>query len=79
MKTWKAALIIIGIGILIMAIGFWLGYRYISEQDDIHHQAKNIQTKGEVLGALTSHISNYSYAKIDHTTLQNIIYLKNIV
>lgn len=64
MKTWKAALIIIGIGILIMAIGFWLGYRYISEQDDIHHQAENIQTKSEILGSLTSHNSNYSYAII---------------
>ena len=64
MKTWKAALIIIGIAILIMAIGFWLGYRYISEQDDIHHQAENIQTKGEILEALTSHNSNYSYVVI---------------
>lgn len=53
MKTWKAALIIIGIGILIMAIGFWLGYRYISEQDDIHHQAENIQSEREILGAFT--------------------------
>ena len=60
MKTWQAALIIIGIGILIMALGFWLGYRYISEQDDIHHQAENIQYKGENLGVLTSQNNNYS-------------------
>lgn len=58
MPTWKAALIIIGIGILIMAIGFWLGYRYISEQDDIHHQAENIRSKSEILGAFTCQNSN---------------------
>ena len=61
MKTWKAALIIIGIGILIMVLGFWLGYRYISEQDDIHHQAENIQYNDEILGALTSQNSNYTF------------------
>ncbi|MCG9127676.1 hypothetical protein JT359_08770 [Candidatus Poribacteria bacterium] len=53
MKTWKAALIIIGVGILLMALGFWLGYRYISEQDDIHHQAENTQCNGVIHKAFT--------------------------
>ena len=35
MATWKVVLIVIAIGILLMGIGAWLGYRYISEQDDI--------------------------------------------
>lgn len=64
MKTWKAALIIISIGILIMALGFWLGYRYISEQDDIHHQAENIQFNDDIHGALTYQNSNYFFVII---------------
>lgn len=35
MATWKAILVVIVVGILLMAIGAWLGYRYISEQDEI--------------------------------------------
>ena len=35
MATWKAILVVIIVGILLMAIGAWLGYRYISEQDEI--------------------------------------------
>ncbi|RKU30436.1 hypothetical protein C6497_04430 [Candidatus Poribacteria bacterium] len=64
MKTWIAALIIITIGILIMALGFWLGYRYISEQDDIHHQAENIQFNDEIHGVITYQNSNYSFVII---------------
>lgn len=48
MVTWKAALIVVVIGILFMAIGFWLGYRYISEQDPIHYEAQYIHTNGEI-------------------------------
>lgn len=36
---WKVVLIVVAIGILFMAIGMWLGYRYISEQDDIRYDA----------------------------------------
>lgn len=41
MVTWKVILVVIAIAILLMAIGMWLGYRYISEQDDIHYEAQN--------------------------------------
>ena len=39
--TWKVVLIVVAIGILFMAIGMWLGYRYISEQDDIHYDVQD--------------------------------------
>ena len=35
MAFWKVVLIVIAVGILLMALGAWLGYRYISEQDEI--------------------------------------------
>ncbi len=35
MATWKAILVVIVVGILLIAIGAWFGYRYISEQDEI--------------------------------------------
>lgn len=35
MEFWKLVLIVIAIGILLMALGAWFGYRYISEQDEI--------------------------------------------
>ena len=38
--TWKVVLIVVAIGILFMAIGMWLGYRYISEQDDIRYDVR---------------------------------------
>ena len=41
MVTWKVVLVVVAIAILLMAIGMWLGYRYISEQDDIHYEAQN--------------------------------------
>ena len=44
MVNWKIVLIVISIGILLMAIGMWLGYRYISEQDDIHYEAQCVNT-----------------------------------
>ena len=47
MVTWKVVLVVIGIGILLIAIGMWLGYRYISEQDEIlpnaQHKPSNIE------------------------------------
>ncbi len=39
--SWKVVLIVVAIGILFMAIGMWLGYRYISEQDDIRYDAQD--------------------------------------
>ena len=44
MVTWKVVLVVIAIAILFMAIGMWLGYRYISEQDDIRYEAQNDQS-----------------------------------
>ncbi len=41
MVTWKVVLVVIVIAILLMVMGIWLGYRYISEQDDIDYQARN--------------------------------------
>lgn len=35
MVSWKIALFVILIAVLVMAIGMWFGYRYVSEQDDI--------------------------------------------
>ncbi|MYC77280.1 hypothetical protein F4X10_16075 [Candidatus Poribacteria bacterium] len=35
MVSWKIALVVIIIAVLVMAIGMWFGYRYVSEQDDI--------------------------------------------
>ena len=35
MVNWKVALAVIVIAVLLMAIGMWFGYRYVSEQDDI--------------------------------------------
>ncbi|MXV77951.1 hypothetical protein F4083_06660 [Candidatus Poribacteria bacterium] len=35
MQFWKLVLIVIAIGIFLMALGAWFGYRYISEQDEI--------------------------------------------
>ncbi|MCE2401871.1 hypothetical protein J4G08_13415 [Candidatus Poribacteria bacterium] len=47
MVTWKVVLVVIGIGILLIAIGMWLGYRYISEQDEIlpnaQHKPSNME------------------------------------
>ena len=35
MQFWILVLIVIAIGIFLMALGTWFGYRYISEQDEI--------------------------------------------
>lgn len=49
MVTWKVVLVVIALAILFMAIGMWLGYRYISEQDDIDYQARNQKSYIEFL------------------------------
>jgi nitrate reductase gamma subunit len=35
MVNWKIALIVVIIVVLVMAVGMWFGYRFVSEQDDI--------------------------------------------
>lgn len=35
MVNWKVAFVVLIIVVLVMAIGAWFGYRYVSEQDDI--------------------------------------------
>ena len=35
MVSWKIALVVFVIAILVMAIGMWFGYQYVSEQDDL--------------------------------------------
>lgn len=35
MVNWKIALVVVILAVLVMVIGMWLGYRYVSEQDDI--------------------------------------------
>ena len=34
MVSWKIAFVVIVIAILVVAIGVWLGYQYVLEQDD---------------------------------------------
>ena len=35
MVNWKVALVVVIVVVLVMAVGMWLGYRYVSEQNDI--------------------------------------------
>ncbi len=35
MVNWKVALVVVIIAVLVMMVGMWFGYRYVSEQDDI--------------------------------------------
>lgn len=35
MVNWKVVLAVIVLVILIMAVGMWFGYQYVSEQEDI--------------------------------------------
>ncbi|MCE2413040.1 hypothetical protein J4G07_03455 [Candidatus Poribacteria bacterium] len=35
MVSWKVALVVVIIVALVMAIGMWFGYRYVSEHDDL--------------------------------------------
>ena len=63
MVSWKVALVVVIIVALVMAIGMWLGYRYVSEHDDLSpegwHERSN--TKGsrvdEPLVYLSSRVS----------------------
>lgn len=34
MVSWKIALVVIAIAILVVAMGMWFGYQYVSEKDD---------------------------------------------
>ncbi len=57
MVTWKVVLVVIGIGILFMAIGMWLGYRYISEQDEIRSNAQHESSNQELPLVFIHHIN----------------------
>ena len=35
MVNWKVALVVGIIVVLVMAVGMWFGYRYVSEHDDL--------------------------------------------
>ena len=60
MVNWKVVLIVLAIAILLMAIGMWLGYRYISEQDDIHYEVQSINIVREHSINIHTHINKYT-------------------
>ena len=74
MLTWKVVLVVIAIALFLMAIGMWLGYRYISEQDDIHYEARNelLYTKFPFGHA---HLSSDNSTKLIYLTFQDHSYL----
>lgn len=41
MVTWKVALVVVIIVALVMTIGVWFGYQYVSEHDDISPEGSN--------------------------------------
>ena len=57
MVNWKVVLIFLAIAILLMAIGMWLGYRYISEQDDIHYEVRSTNIVKEPILDIHIHIN----------------------
>lgn len=54
MVNWKIALFVVIIAVLVMAVGMWFGYRYVSEQDDISPEGwrKDANTTGLHLNEL---------------------------
>lgn len=54
MVSWKIALVVVIIAVLVMAIGMWFGYQYVSEQDDISPEGwrKDANTTDSHLGEL---------------------------
>ncbi len=65
MVNWKVVLIVLAIAILLMAIGMWLGYRYISEQDDIHYEAHNMNAVvGYTFGIRIHLFGNFSQSNV---------------
>lgn len=40
MVTWKLALVVIIIAILLILAGMWFGYRYVRQQDDISPEVR---------------------------------------
>ena len=53
MVNWKVALFVVIIAVLVMAVGMWFGYRYVSEQDDISPEGWRERHQHE----LDSHLS----------------------
>ena len=35
MVNWKVALVVVIIAVLVIGVGMWFGYRYVSEHDDL--------------------------------------------
>lgn len=35
MVSWKVALVVVIIAVLVIGVGMWFGYRYVSEHDDL--------------------------------------------
>lgn len=71
MVNWKVVLIVLAIAILLMAIGMWLGYRYISEQDDIHYEVRIINIVREPV--LHSHTLIKGLSRCNVTSLKLLI------
>lgn len=46
MVNWKVALVVVIIAVLVMAVGMWFGYRYVSEQDDISPEGWRERSNG---------------------------------
>ena len=46
MVNWKVALVVVIIAVLVMAVGMWFGYRYVSEQDDISPEGWHERSNG---------------------------------
>ncbi len=42
MVTWKVVLVAIGIAVLAIAAGMWLGYQYVSEKEDISPEGQHV-------------------------------------
>ena len=57
MVNWKIALFVIVIAILIVAIGMWFGYQYVSEQDDFSPEGSRVSSKTPNLCRDTSCVS----------------------
>ena len=54
MVSWKIALVVIVIAILVVAIGMWFGYQYVSEQDDLPSAGWRALSEMPNLGRYTS-------------------------
>lgn len=72
MVNWKVVLIVLVIAILLMAIGMWLGYRYISEQDDIHYEVRNMNIVSKHILHIHTHINKSPYTKLTRFVVRGL-------